>query len=145
MANIVPFRSVSGAKESYLRLRQTVRSLREKTSEQVKSLARTGEIGLAMGAAGMLNGYAAEPQIGPVPVDLGVGAALKVLAFAMDSEMAEHVNAFGDGFLGAFVYRRAAAMGVEAAASTNNVTPAELVARRMRGENDDGTPIVVEE
>mgnify|MGYP001593033937 CR=1 FL=1 len=140
MANIVPFRSLSKANEKLGALKSSVRALREKTKKQVAVVARTGEVALAAGAAGLMNGYFNSPQIGPVPLDVGIGALIKGAGFLMDDDdTAEHVQSIGDGFIAAFVVRSAMDMGLKASADQNRTTPEEILSRRALGQNDDGT------
>lgn len=139
MGQKLSFRSLSGAKEGYMRLRTKVQNLREKSKEQVMSIARTGEVALSAGVMGVTNGYFNDPSIGPVPVDLGLGAGLKLVSIVMGGETAQHIGALGDGAIGAFVYRKAARMGLEASAEANDVEPGVVLARRELGQNDDGT------
>jgi len=142
----VPFRSLTGAKEGYMRLRSSLKNIRERADKQIMGLARTGEIAVSAAIAGAVNGYLNDPSIGPVPVDLGLGSLLTVGGMVLGEGAGDHVQAFGNGMIGAFVYRKSHRMAMEAAAETAGVLRADgspdvatLVAHRERGLNDDGT------
>jgi hypothetical protein len=142
----VPFKSLTGAKEGYLRLRSSLKGIRERADKQIMGLARVGEIGVAAAIAGSVNGYLNEPSIGPVPVDLGLGSLLTVGGMVLGEGAGDHLQAFGGGMIGAFVYRKANRMALEAAAETAGVLRADgspdvatLFAHRENGLNDDGT------
>lgn len=103
------------------------------------SIARTGEAGLTGAVAGLMNGYFNNPQIGPVPIDAGLGGVLKLGAFVLEGDASEHVHALADGFLIAAISRGTTNLGIQASADQNGVDPATILTRRAAGLNDDGT------
>lgn len=144
MPGIVPFTSMTKAKAGYLRLRSTVQGLKQKSEKQIMGIARTAEVGLAAGTAGVMNGYFNNPQIGPVPIDVGLGAALKLTSIVMGGDLSDHLSSISDGFIGGFIYRKAARMGLEASAEANGVEAHVILTRRESNLNDDGTPVGAE-
>ena len=133
------------ARGGYLALKQRMHNIRAKAEEQAEGIARTAEIGLAAGAGGLMNGYMNEPTIAGLPVDLALGGALRVGSIVMGGRSSAHLASIGDGLLAGFVYRKAADMGVDAAAKANDTTRAVILANRANGQNDDGTPADTED
>jgi len=126
-------------------LKQRLHNMRAKTEHEAEAVARTAEVTLASGAAGLLDGYLNSPTVAGLPVDLAIGGALRVGSIVMGGTSSKHLAAIGDGFISYFVGRKAYEMGLDAAADANDTDRAGLLVRRNSGQNDDGTPADTED
>lgn len=103
------------------------------------NVVRSLESNASAGVLGFVNGFFGEPEIGPVPVDLGIGFSGHLVAFWAGGELASHLHAFSDGALNAYVVRRAYVAGIDSRARSLRISTEALMGRRAQGLNDDGT------
>ena len=82
-----------GWKEAALRLKSRMRNMSEKSEEGVETLVATAEISAAAFLSGVVQGRTGGIEVVGVPLDLGLGAGLHVLAFAgFGGRMSEHLH-----------------------------------------------------
>jgi hypothetical protein len=96
-------------------LYRRLEALKEKLSGTTAKAVRTLEVSTAALVGGVIQGKAGPDgaHIMHVPVDLGAGLLLNLLGYfdAAGDEYSEHLNNFGDGFLGAYLSSLGFGMG----------------------------------
>jgi len=131
--------SMTELQERVQSLKASASRARARLATEVGHVVGGLEVTASAGAFGFINGYWGEPEIGPVPVDLGASLTGHVVGFWAGGDVGTHLHRFSDGAAASFANRKTYAAGLEARADSLRISIAQLLAHRAAGKNDDGT------
>lgn len=103
-------------------------------------IAHSAEVAVGAGLAGAVDGYMNEPNVGGAPITFVAGLVLSGGSLFLSEKAGPHFGALGDGIMAASIYRKSREIFEEAAAKAERIDRPALIARRLAGLNDDGTP-----
>jgi len=92
---------------------QKLDTIREKISGYAQRGFGTLETGFGAWAGGVLEGRTGGASLGPIPFNLGIGAAFLLVGYTnlAGEKYSEHLNNFGNGLLGSYLAATGYAFG----------------------------------